>query len=191
MSNTDASNNNLRFNQVTEELEQTLGTNWVSTGITSGSGGTPAGSNTEIQFNDNGAFGASSGFTFDGADVIIPGNLISTAPAVFGSNTEVNLAANFPGSGYPQILMYTVSPGIDSIRIRSTGIIVSDEGNANDADPSAKLEVQSTAQGFLPPKMTTVQKNAIPSPATGLIVYDTDLNKLCVYTGAWETITSV
>jgi hypothetical protein len=56
---------------------------------------------------------------------------------------------------------------------------------------SAVLEVQSTTMGFLPPRMTTTQKNAITSPAAGLIVYDTTLNKLCVYTTAWETITSV
>jgi len=40
--------------------------------------------------------------------------------------------------------------------------------------------------------MTTTQKNAISTPAEGLVLYDTTLNKLCVYTGAaWETITSV
>jgi hypothetical protein len=40
--------------------------------------------------------------------------------------------------------------------------------------------------------MTTTEKNAIASPATGLVVYDTTLNKLSVYTGAtWETVTSV
>jgi hypothetical protein len=57
---------------------------------------------------------------------------------------------------------------------------------------SARLQVDSTTQGFLPPRMTTTQKNAITTPATGLVLYDTTLNKLCVYTGsAWETITSV
>lgn len=56
---------------------------------------------------------------------------------------------------------------------------------------SAVMEVTSTTQGFLPPRMTTTQKNAIASPAAGLVVYDTTLNKLCVYTTAWETITSV
>jgi hypothetical protein len=56
---------------------------------------------------------------------------------------------------------------------------------------SAKLVVTSTTQGFLPPRMTTAQKNAIATPATGLMVYDTTLNKVCVYTGAtWETMTS-
>jgi hypothetical protein len=60
------------------------------------------------------------------------------------------------------------------------------------ADASAKLEVQSTTQGVLFPRMTTTQKNAIASPAAGLVVYDTTLGKLCVRTAsAWETITSL
>jgi hypothetical protein len=57
---------------------------------------------------------------------------------------------------------------------------------------SALLEVKSTTKGFLPPRMTTTQKNAIASPAAGLIVYDSTLGKLCVRTAsAWETITSL
>jgi hypothetical protein len=56
---------------------------------------------------------------------------------------------------------------------------------------SSKLTVTSTTQGFLPPRMTTTQKNAIATPASGLVVYDTTLNKLCVYTTTWETITSL
>jgi len=59
-------------------------------------------------------------------------------------------------------------------------------------DASAQLDVASTTKGFLPPRMTTTQKNAIASPAAGLVVYDTTLGKLCVRTAsAWETITSV
>ena len=57
---------------------------------------------------------------------------------------------------------------------------------------SSILDVQSTTQGFLPPRMTTTQKNAIASPASGLVVYDTTLGKLCVRgAAAWETITSL
>jgi len=59
-------------------------------------------------------------------------------------------------------------------------------------DTSALLNVTSTTNGFLPPRMTTTQKNAIGTPAAGLIVYDTTLAKLCVRTAsAWETITSL
>jgi hypothetical protein len=57
---------------------------------------------------------------------------------------------------------------------------------------SSILTMQSTTQGFLPPRMTTTQKNAIASPATGLVVYDTTLNKLSVRTAStWETVTSL
>ena len=57
---------------------------------------------------------------------------------------------------------------------------------------SAILDAQSTTKGVRMPNMTTTQKNAIASPAAGLMVFDTTLAKLCVYTGAaWETVTSV
>jgi len=59
------------------------------------------------------------------------------------------------------------------------------------ANASALLQVDSTTQGVLFPRMTTTQKNAISSPATGLVIFDTTLGKLCVYSTTWQTITSV
>ena len=57
---------------------------------------------------------------------------------------------------------------------------------------SAVLDAQSTTQGVRFPNMTTTQKNAIGTPAAGLVIFDTTLAKLCVYSGtAWQTITSV
>jgi hypothetical protein len=54
---------------------------------------------------------------------------------------------------------------------------------------SAILQADSTTRGFLPPRMTTTQKNAISSPASGLMVYDTDTNKLCCYNGtSWNDL---
>ena len=54
---------------------------------------------------------------------------------------------------------------------------------------SAVLDVTSTTKGFLPPRMTTAQKNAIASPAEGLMVYDTDLKKTFTFNGTtWESI---
>lgn len=51
---------------------------------------------------------------------------------------------------------------------------------------SAILDVTSTEKGFLPPRMSTVQRTAISSPATGLIVYDTDEKALFHYdSNAW------
>lgn len=48
---------------------------------------------------------------------------------------------------------------------------------------SAVLEASSTTRGFLPPRMTTTQKNAISSPAAGLMVYDTTLSTMSFYNG--------
>ena len=48
---------------------------------------------------------------------------------------------------------------------------------------SAMFQIDSTTQGFLPPRMTTVQMNAIGTPATGLIVYDTTTNQWMGYQG--------
>jgi len=54
---------------------------------------------------------------------------------------------------------------------------------------SAIVNVDSTTKGFLPPRMTTTQKNAIASPATGLQIYDTTLNRPCFYDGTtWITL---
>jgi hypothetical protein len=54
---------------------------------------------------------------------------------------------------------------------------------------SAVLDLNSTTRGFLPPRMTTTQKNAIASPATGLQVYDTTLNQMSYYNGTtWTNI---
>jgi hypothetical protein len=41
-------------------------------------------------------------------------------------------------------------------------------------DASAKLEISSTTQGLLPPRMTYTQRQAISSPAIGLIIYCTN-----------------
>ncbi len=56
---------------------------------------------------------------------------------------------------------------------------------------SAQLEVQSTSKAFYPPRMTTVQKNAIASPQAGAVVYDTDLKTLSYYNGTvWTGISA-
>jgi len=45
-------------------------------------------------------------------------------------------------------------------------------------DPSAMLDVKSTDKGFLPPRMTTAERDAISEPAEGLMIYNSDLKCL-------------
>jgi hypothetical protein len=75
-------------------------------------------------------------------------------------------------------------------------LVINSSGNlgvgTTSPNASAIIDAQSTTKGVRMPNMTTTQKNAISSPAAGLMVFDTTLSKLCVYTGAaWQTITSV
>lgn len=56
-------------------------------------------------------------------------------------------------------------------------------------DASAILQADSTTKGFLPPRMTTTQINAIVTPAEGLVIYNTTISHLCVYQGGnWVKI---
>jgi len=78
----------------------------------------------------------------------------------------------------------------------STKVTLDTNGNlgvgTTSPNASAILDAQSTTKGVRMPNMTTTQKNAISSPAAGLMVFDTTLAKLCVYSGAaWQTITSI
>jgi hypothetical protein len=76
--------------------------------------------------------------------------------------------------------------------VNGTARIVNKLSVGTPSAASALMEITSTTLGFLPPRMTNAQKLAISSPAAGLIVYDTTLNKLCVRTASsWETITSI
>lgn len=59
-------------------------------------------------------------------------------------------------------------------------------------DESAALAVNTTSYGLRFPGMTTAQRNAISTPAEGLMVYDTSVDLLYVFAGGqWTPISSV
>ena len=58
------------------------------------------------------------------------------------------------------------------------------------ADPSAGLDVNFTNKGFLPPRLTAAQRDAIPSPAAGLVIWCSNCFELQVYNGLrWTNMT--
>lgn len=58
-------------------------------------------------------------------------------------------------------------------------------------DNSALLELFSTSRGFLVPRMTTAQRNAITLPATGLLIYNLDNQRFEYYNGSqWVAVIS-
>ena len=132
-----------------------------------------------------------AGYKFDvNGTARVSGDLTSTG-VISAQSRFVQVGSNantFPGIINHMGAAQSVS-GLNTTRINAnTDLSV---GYAGAPDASAVVEIRGTTKGFLPPRMTTTQRNAIASPAAGLVVYDTTLAKLCVYTTAWETITSL
>ena len=59
---------------------------------------------------------------------------------------------------------------LNNVKAQSVSVNIT----GNPADSSAILDVQSTTKGLLIPKMTEAQRNAITSPANGLLIFQTD-----------------
>jgi hypothetical protein len=83
-------------------------------------------------------------------------------------------------------LIYRTNGNTEVARFTSTQNILI--GTTTDV-VSSLVTMNSTTKGFLPPRMTTTQKNAIATPATGLILYDTTLNVPQFYNGTiWVSL---
>src|SRR3954447_11177937 len=59
----------------------------------------------------------------------------------------------------------------ERMRINASGAVAIGTPSPNN---SAKLDINSITKGVLLPRMTLTQRNAIPSPATGLLMFQTD-----------------
>jgi len=145
-----------------------------------GSGSTSATTSLLVQ-NSSGVTGLT---VFDNGNVSVGGSA-NSGYQLFGNGNWFN-----NGSIYsPQYYFVNIAP--------SAGGSTNFYGNVNNfkigttatATASAVFEVDSTTKGFLPPRMTTTQKNAIASPAAGLMVYDSTTNKLQCYNGStWNDL---
>jgi hypothetical protein len=61
--------------------------------------------------------------------------------------------------------------------------------NTTSPNATAQFQVDATDKGLLPPRITTAARLGITSPASGLIVYDTNTNRLYCYDGtAWQAL---
>jgi len=207
------------------------------------------GSNTQIQFNDSGSFGADSLFNWDNtnkrlavgettptARVHIKGegstsattsllvqNSAGTDMLFVTDNKIVNARENLRvhhnsvssryvdlgwgslvandtgtelslyGGGYSSAIFLngsTKGTASGATGIQSTGVLIAASVSQNSFNPedSAQLQVDSTTKGFLPPRMTTTQVEAI-EPTAGLVIYDTTTNKLQCYDGSsWNNL---
>ena len=163
--------------------------------------------------NANGQFGV---YLLDTTDVRVDSNII-IGNSQTTDNTSDNIFAQ--SSDYPNITNNTIRHGGGAkqpryginIESASTQAVIGNNDVTNSGktgalnivptncdvygpqqnNVSAAFQVISTTKGIGLPILTTAQKNSMPTPADGLIIFDTDINKICIYTGsAWETVTS-
>jgi hypothetical protein len=122
---------------------------------------------------------------------------------IYGTGTGMVLQAYGAGSGnnrYGQVYVGTVIPTSNflgyfvgtTIGTNNTVFGATSDGNntatyfyfgnnLNNIVPSALVNIDSTTQGFLLPRMTAAQRVAISSPSRGLIVYDTSTSTEGLY----------
>ena len=116
-----------------------------------------------------------AGYNWVSGEVVTPAKMNSAAVPTITNivNADVSATAAIAGS--------KVSPNFGAQNVVTTGA-----GGFGTATPNAvaALDVTSTTKGFLPPRMTGTQRDAISSPPAGLMIYNSTTNKLQVRTNA-------
>jgi hypothetical protein len=146
------------------------------------------GASTSTATPVNVSFGSTFGSSAPGTVANLKWDLFTSSSS--GSRYGIGMSAGLmelqagPSGGFA----FYVNQGTEAVRIDSTGGV-----GLGATTPNAKalLDLTSTTRGFLPPRMTTAQRDAITSVPAGLMIYNTTTNKLNFYNGsAWEAVTS-
>ena len=95
-----------------------------------------------------------------------------------GNAATATTAGNITATSNSTLTSLPNLESVGTIASLSTGEITNSGkvivGASSETSPSAVLEASSTTQGFLPPRMTKAQRDAINSPATGLMIWCSD-----------------
>jgi hypothetical protein len=128
-------------------------------------------SNRTLSFNLSGVGGTYSSLS--------TGLNSATGSGSFGVTLDGYGTAFIIGSSNNSTSNARFSVNLNSGNAAQTEVIIGTQTSS----ASSLLTLNSTVRGFLLPRMTTIEKNAIASPATALQVYDTTLNVISLYNG--------
>jgi hypothetical protein len=172
--------------------------NPTATGHLKGSGSTSATTSLLVQ---NSAGATSLQVTDDG---VIQGNSGTQLRYRFGGSSPMGVSTRNGAftigvidGGFNQGMQFNVnsSSGKGYIDGWATfDLVIGNNGNpvqigTDSSVASAQLTVNSTTKGFMPPRMTTTQRDNIVGVAAGLIIYNSVTNKLQCYNGStWNDL---
>jgi hypothetical protein len=124
--------------------------------------------------NDNVTVAAGKTLTVGTGATTLGGTLAVTGVSTLNDNVTVAAGKTLTvGTGATTLggtLAVTGTTTLSSATVNGKVIV----GASSEASSSAVLEASSTTQGFLPPRMTEAQRNAISSAAAGLVVWCSD-----------------
>jgi hypothetical protein len=191
----------LVMSNITPNINQTGGANGITRGLYVNPTLTAAADWRSIEWSNNsgwGLYGAGTANNYLGGKLVIGTTTVSTFALDVNGTARVSTSITSP--------QFTVTSRLDifsdgvngvismqtltnTLNLRKYVKVLGDDGGYGNNNASAAFQIDGTNRGFLPPRLTTTQKNAIGTPAAGLIVYDTDTNKLCCYNGTtWNDL---
>lgn len=118
------------------------------------------------------------GYAQDG--ITLRGDLVFGA-SVTALNSSNDMTLNVPAA-------HTFAVNVDALSILAdtNGVAI---GTGGSHDPSAILDLQTTTQGFLFPRMSTTDRDAIVNPAESLTIYNLTTHTLNYWNGsAWTAV---
>jgi len=120
------------------------------------------------------------------------GCLIQVPGSTFKHNATGLFFSGFQNGSFVQFLESSTNNTIFYIKNGDTqqwnwakNLKIDGGTSASQCEASSILEVSSTTKGFLPPRMTGAQAEAIVTPAAGLLVYANNGNGVTITTTGW------
>lgn len=163
---------------------------------------TAAGADKNVQFNDGGTnFGGDNDFEWDKIAKVLYVNGKLTVTGIIDPTQVLLTGADkrFGATDAGAVYLAPFTDAVAGVQIRRadnlTSVLSVDTLNSRvgigTATPvvSSILDLTSTTKGFLMPRMSTVARDAIATPATSLFIFNTDDNAFNFYDGvAWSPI---
>ncbi len=138
-------------------------------------------SNGDIGFNTQSMLG-SADFTLRSQNSAGFGGMFIESPDATGGRPFYGYALNGSLKAWHY---YDAASSSWQIYVGGVKMVIQNTGSVgigtSSPDASSILDISSTNRGFLPPRMSSVQRTAIVSPVEGLMVYDSTLAEPYVY----------